>query len=259
MRKINQEAKGVFDTLTEGLTKIGDHRKIENGAFMPLCIEVIGEVEINNDLQALEISFCHYGEQNGDLMRDPEMNFIVISGNYYPSYFRNDYVGVEEFSLFYDDLGKLEGIKPKTQRQHAIFAGQWALNLREQGFIKALQAQKNEGDNFDPETKSSIEELLTKEVSSPGELIGPEDLQGLKDAGLIYENPEGGLTCSLPVKVKISEFLAKYSLDDNETCEPREETKEPARIEPANICQVSSLCQGGDFADYPESWAFEVA
>lgn len=254
MRKINQDAKGVFDTLTEGMNEIGDHVKIENGAFMPLCIELIGEVEINNSLQALEISFCHYGEQNGDLMRDPEMNFLRINGEYYPSYFRNDYLGVEEFSLTYDDNGKPEGVKPKMQRNQAIFTGQWALNLREQGFIKALQAMREAEKDFDPETKSSTEELLTKEVSSPGEIIGPEDLQGLKDAGLIYENPEGGLTCQIPACEPTEITEANICEGCNESCHECQEALKEELKEACEVCQVSSPSK--EFDDYPTDWAF---
>ena len=42
------------------------------------------------------ISICHYGEQNGDLMRDPEMCFELGLANgphLNAFYYRNDYVG----------------------------------------------------------------------------------------------------------------------------------------------------------------------
>ena len=43
------------------------------------------------------ISVCHYGEQNGDLMRDPEMCFeLGLGGGAHlnPFYWRNDYAGI---------------------------------------------------------------------------------------------------------------------------------------------------------------------
>ncbi len=42
---------------------------------MPLSIEAIGTSADGNRL----ISLCHYGEQNGDLMRDPEMVFELFT------------------------------------------------------------------------------------------------------------------------------------------------------------------------------------
>jgi hypothetical protein len=42
------------------------------------------------------VSVAHYGEQNSDLMRDPEMLFEVVetagSVSFRPFYFRNDYI-----------------------------------------------------------------------------------------------------------------------------------------------------------------------
>lgn len=45
--------------------------RIRVDGYMPLSIEAIGTSADGNRL----ISICHYGEQNGDLMRDPEMIF----------------------------------------------------------------------------------------------------------------------------------------------------------------------------------------
>ena len=41
------------------------------------------------------ISVAHYGEQNGDLMRDPAMVFEVdATGNFHPVSFQQDNLGV---------------------------------------------------------------------------------------------------------------------------------------------------------------------
>ena len=136
MKAINKAAKAIFDALTSDLVKVGDHKKIENGAFMPLSIEVIDKQGPNS----VRISFCHYGEQNGDLMRDPEICFIRIlgeHGGYYPYYFRNDYLGVEQFPVEFNANGAMLGYNEKQQRDIAVFAGQWASNLKEQGFTEA--------------------------------------------------------------------------------------------------------------------------
>ncbi len=46
--------------------------KIENAPYMALVIEATDE---SGPCGLPAISVCHYGEQNGDLMRDPEMCF----------------------------------------------------------------------------------------------------------------------------------------------------------------------------------------
>lgn len=48
-----------------------------DGTYMPVHIEIIDRTENYN-----HISLAHYGEQNGDLMRDPEMIFALH--NIYP-------------------------------------------------------------------------------------------------------------------------------------------------------------------------------
>ena len=53
------------------------------------------------------LSVAHYGEQNGDLMRDPEMLFEMrreagtLELDAY--YWRNDYLGIEEYSSLRDN------------------------------------------------------------------------------------------------------------------------------------------------------------
>jgi len=50
----------------------GLYLKIENPPYMALVIEATDE---SGPCGLPAISVCHYGEQNGDLMRDPEMCF----------------------------------------------------------------------------------------------------------------------------------------------------------------------------------------
>jgi hypothetical protein len=87
------------------------------------------------------ISIAHYGEQNGDLMRDPEMCFELAKpvGSaiiFDPYYWRNDYVGVEQFSRaivrgHYVALSQLH-------EQHERFAAAWDRNLDLQGLAEAF-------------------------------------------------------------------------------------------------------------------------
>ena len=94
-------------TVFEILRKAGGYRcdlylRIENPPYVALVIEAAPEP---GPLGRPAISVAHYGEQNGDLMRDPEMCFEVsksLLGNLelQPYYWRNDYAGVEQWSRF---------------------------------------------------------------------------------------------------------------------------------------------------------------
>ena len=82
-----------MQTILRILERAGGYRpalylKIENPPFMALVIEAVPEP---GPLNLPAISIAHYGEQNGDLMRDPEMCFElskplcsqVLSAYYY--------------------------------------------------------------------------------------------------------------------------------------------------------------------------------
>ena len=132
-----------MQTLLSILERAGGYRptlyvKIENPPYMALVIEATPGP---GPLGLPAISVCHYGEQNGDLMRDPEICFELgkpIGGNLVldPYYFRNDYIGTEQWSRdivcgHYVALFDLH-------RQHERFAAMWDRNLRLQGFDKAF-------------------------------------------------------------------------------------------------------------------------
>lgn len=101
--------------------------------YMPLSIEAIGTSTDGNRL----ISICHYGEQNGDLMRDPEMVFEVHSATSAaePLSFQNDYMGLLQEVYRYDESGKKTHVNTRLKAELKAFARTWFRNLREQGFF----------------------------------------------------------------------------------------------------------------------------
>ena len=118
----------------------GLYLKIENPPYMALVIEATDE---SGPCGLPAISVCHYGEQNGDLMRDPEMCFELGMGggaHLDPWYWRNDYVAVEQWSRFITDGQYVS--HTKLHRQQEEFAKQWDINLRSQGFAEAFERQQ---------------------------------------------------------------------------------------------------------------------
>jgi hypothetical protein len=113
--------------------------KIENPPYMALVIEATDE---SGPCGLPVLSVCHYGEQNGDLMRDPEMCFeLGLAGGAHLNafYYRNDYLGVEQWSRAID--GDNYVFNPSLYAQQEEFAKQWDNNLRSQGFAEAFARQ----------------------------------------------------------------------------------------------------------------------
>jgi len=111
--------------------------RIEKAPYMPLVIEHIGD----GPRGLPQVSVAHYGEQNGDAMRDPEMCFELMGDDWGPTYFRNDYMGVEQFAAFKNEAGQAM-IRPRLIKDLRSFARTWDRNIREQGFLEAYKSQK---------------------------------------------------------------------------------------------------------------------
>jgi hypothetical protein len=121
----------------------GFHLHIDNPPWMPLDIE---DILISGPNGLPTVSVAHYGIQNGDPMRDPEMLFEVRRDGsefaFDPYYWRNDYLGIEQYSSFRDDEQKLftlAGLK----RQHEQFARTWDANLCAQGYYDAFARSRS--------------------------------------------------------------------------------------------------------------------
>ena len=68
--------------------------KLASAGFMDLTVETWQTTHsCNNIPQGLttNVSMCHYGEQNGDLMKDPDILFVVKDGKIEYKEFQNDY------------------------------------------------------------------------------------------------------------------------------------------------------------------------
>lgn len=133
------EKHGGFEALKENAIAL------KNEPYMKLCIEYIGQSPRNKPL----ISVAHYGEQNGDAMRDPDMVFEIETWQgftnaqtgkpaiweWYPISFRNDYGGLCQEATW-EENGTVY-TKPALVKQLTTFANQWDRNIHEQGFLKA--------------------------------------------------------------------------------------------------------------------------
>ena len=90
MKTLDRRAAEIFrKMLALQTTKIDN----SDGTYMPVHIELIGRIDKYDFF-----SLAHYGQQNGDAMRDPEMLFALHNETrqFIPYYYRNDYCGIEQ-------------------------------------------------------------------------------------------------------------------------------------------------------------------
>lgn len=127
-----------------------DYAKIDNsdGVFMPVVVEILSR-HFHDQLGRFEyVSIAHYGEQNGDLMADPEMTFCLWTpegeseGYAFPMTYKND------FAYNYEDQGlEIDGetLMPKRYSKEKIaeyidFCDMWMNNIREQQELPLTKA-----------------------------------------------------------------------------------------------------------------------
>ena len=102
--------------------------KLCNEPFMPLVIDHLGDIPVGDI-----VSFSHTYEQNGDIMRDPEVTFLIQDGIWQPMSYQLDKLGIYQEVLVW-----AEGRLLKNPPQYASlceFAKLWGSNLKAQGFL----------------------------------------------------------------------------------------------------------------------------
>lgn len=130
-----RHGKTNFQKLESFLKTVEDNNgyaKFNAEGFMDLTIEKTWEQDHEGNPV---YSICHYGEQNGDLMRDPEMTVGVNwnEGTILPLTFRNDYMGMLLENFVYRH-GELYGYRKHWLHDSDNFLSTWLDNIKEQGF-----------------------------------------------------------------------------------------------------------------------------
>lgn len=116
----------------------GLHVRVENPPYMALVIEATND---SGPCSLPALSVCHYGEQNGDDMRDPEMLFEL------------GFVGNAHLNPYYcatimspSSSGAASFVMVTTATRSSICSTSaspsWDMNLRQQGFLEAFERQR---------------------------------------------------------------------------------------------------------------------
>ena len=135
----------IYQKFAKDLTQLLDGVsavRITVSGYMPLSVEEIGS---SGDGYRL-VSLCHYGEQNGDLMRDPDIVFLFhnlpdgMAAE--PVSFRNDYLGLSQEVYRYDETGRRTHVVPSLKQDLTEFAESWFANLKDQGFFASTAVRE---------------------------------------------------------------------------------------------------------------------
>jgi hypothetical protein len=130
MQAISDDKKDFFIGLLTGISDWDPAKKIDNTpGFMPLHIERIGYDLAGHG--AVYYSMAHYGEQNGDLMRDPDVILAITHDGIYPMSYRNDYAGFLGEYIEVEN-GRLNCVDEKMQSDLCGFVETWLDNIQEQ-------------------------------------------------------------------------------------------------------------------------------
>lgn len=128
----------MLKPLIDGMSAHGEnnhYRKYESDGFMPLVIEAISADENGRTV----FSLTHYGEQNGDLMADPDMMIKVdhAAGTVEPLTFQNDYMGIYQQVYIERDGKRL--YSPRLRTSLDDFLWHWLKNIEMQGYLENSQ------------------------------------------------------------------------------------------------------------------------
>lgn len=110
--------------LLEFISEVSHHRKFSAPDFMDLVVEVIDQDGSNNRV----LSMTHYFEQNGDLVPDPVMTFLVFDSGII---FALSYQDQFSYQEIYTKSGS---VNMKLMKELNLFLNTWLTNIEQQGF-----------------------------------------------------------------------------------------------------------------------------
>lgn len=137
MKSLNKNATIIIQKLLACINNpkyartMGKYAKINNSNYSPVSVEKL------MDIPTFDTHFVisHTTVLNGDLMRDPEMEFVTKNGKYYPITYRQDYLGIMQEALIYTNDGTPIKYRQDLMRDLAEFANEWMLNIEQQQHI----------------------------------------------------------------------------------------------------------------------------
>lgn len=122
----------------QAMNKNHDCRKFSAPGMMDLVIEYL-HCDFAKDMPVFSIA-C-YGEQNGDLMRDPDLVVAVHFAlcRVEPVSYQNDYLGIYQEVWDRDDAGRLSSYRPHLRTDLDAFLWSWLDQIAGAGYEPKLK------------------------------------------------------------------------------------------------------------------------
>lgn len=140
MYTLNKKSSEIFFSLVDGLDEDNSAKKIDNsqGTFMPVSVEFLYELPAGKFY-----SIAHRYEQNGDLMSDPDMVFLVQQTPEGPivrpsEFTQHGIAGGYYRYLELNDDGTLRGFYRRKTENACRFVSMWFENIRQQQNIEKM-------------------------------------------------------------------------------------------------------------------------
>lgn len=147
LKSLNKDTKRIFlaiiNAIPAGETATKWCRAGPGSPILDLCVEKLSDPVKLKGQQLTVYSFAHYYQQNGDAMRDPEINFavqdlrteaypVIEQVNVWPIYFRQDDRFIEQELIMCDQEHNVQAVATKEQLACTSFANTWLFNLKSQ-------------------------------------------------------------------------------------------------------------------------------
>lgn len=128
MKQLNEESTNILNQLTGMMHGWCAKIDYSDGEFMPVFISTTYQ----DDLSTIFV-VGHYDSVDGDILANPEMKFLfdVGTGTYFPVYYRQDCMDLEQNSAKIDE-GQIISVDRLLQSQHTEFANNWLRNIKMQ-------------------------------------------------------------------------------------------------------------------------------
>ena len=133
IQPLSKSALAVFHVLTDGIKEPGDHREINNNGPDSAIMAVIVEAGGHAPHGELIVSVAHYYKQNGDLMADPEVTFVVVRDDFvYPISYKQAGLGIDREYIRWEGDRMLGNLR--MQNDLARFCTTWMRNIKDQQY-----------------------------------------------------------------------------------------------------------------------------
>ena len=128
MKQLSEESTDTLNQIVGMMNGWCAKIDLSDGSYMPVFIRTTYEDDSTNIFVV-----GHYHSEEGNILADPEMKFLfdVGTGYFYPIYYRQDSLEIENYSVKIDD-GLILGVNKPLQAEHTEFANHWLRNIRSQ-------------------------------------------------------------------------------------------------------------------------------